>query len=103
MANNLKELDVDVIRKVTKTSSENQIHIVAIKTGEVRKTPQVEQGGIIELEYPPYSGEYEATPTSSDQIFPTKDTSMLDDFTVKATPYSETSTTGTTGYTATIL
>lgn len=89
--NNLKEIEVDVIHKVSEISSENQIHVKRITTGGTEKIPQVSQGGINILTYPAYEGEYEATPTAEEQVFSTEGTSMLSDFTVHATPYSEVS------------
>lgn len=102
MANNLKELDVDVKQKLSNASSETQIHVKTISTGGYQRISQVSQGGITELEYPAYDGEYEATPTSEEQVFATAQTSMLQDFTVHKTPYSEVSN-PEGGYTATIL
>lgn len=102
MANNLKELDVDVQRKIAEASSEAAIHVKAITTGSKQKIKEVSQGGIIELEYPPYEGEYEATPTLEEQVFATKETSMLQDFTVHETPVSEVIN-EQGGYTLTIL
>lgn len=102
MANNLKELDVDVQRTITEASSETSIHIKKVSTGSTQKIKQVSQGGITELEYPAYDGAYEATPSSEEQVFATAQTSMLEDFTVHKTPYSEVSN-PEGGYTATIL
>lgn len=48
----------------------------------------------------PYDGEYEVTPSKSDQILATKNKSMIMDLTVKRVPFYETSNTqgGTTIY-----
>ena len=89
--NRLKELDVDIKRNLKKTSSETNVHIKSISTGFSQNIKQVDQGGIIELEYPAYDGVYEATPTTEEQVFATAEKSMLQDFTVHATPYSEVS------------
>lgn len=49
--------------------------------------------GNIESTYMPsikkYTGDYEVTPTPSEQILETKDKRMLDDVTVRAIPYFE--------------
>lgn len=51
--------------------------------------------------YPYYGGEYEITPSVEQQVLETKDTVMLDDVTVNAVPYYETSNiNGTTVYIA---
>ena len=102
MANNIAQLDVDVKRKVSSISGGTQIHVKTVSTGKTERIAQIDQGGVIELDYPVYDGPYEATPTTEDQVFATKETSMTDDFTVKATPYSEVSN-PEGGYTATIL
>lgn len=52
---------------------------------------------------PIYDGDYEAIPTLDNQIFPTMDKKMIDDFEVKATPMSDVRTVDTDGYTITIL
>lgn len=53
-------------------------------------------------EYPRYTGEYEATPSTQTQIFTTRYTVLSSDFTVNATPYSEVSN-EQGGHTVTIL
>lgn len=51
--------------------------------------------------YPPYTGSYEAIPKVIDQIFPTKKTSLEDDFTVRQITYLRTIN-ESGGYTVTI-
>lgn len=53
-------------------------------------------------DYPNYTGEYEATPTTQNQVFDTKYRTLVSDFTVNATPYSEVSNIYG-GHTVTIL
>lgn len=50
----------------------------------------------------PYDGSYEVTPTSGEQILPTRSKTMRDDLTVHAVPYNET-TNDSGGYTVSIL
>lgn len=56
---------------------------------------------IVRRALPDYEGEYEATPSVSEQVMPTKDRSMLNDFIVHEIPYFETSN-PSGGYTAII-
>ena len=56
---------------------------------------------IVRRDFPNYTGEYEATPTVEEQILPTKNKSMIDDFIVHEIPYFETSN-PSGGYTAII-
>lgn len=56
---------------------------------------------IVRRALPDYEGEYEATPTLEEQVMPTKNRSMLDDFVVHEIPYFETSN-PSGGYTAII-
>ena len=56
---------------------------------------------IIRRDFPNYRGEYEATPSIGEQIFPTKNKSMLDNFVIHEIPYAETSN-PSGGYTAII-
>lgn len=60
--------------------------------------------GMIEIvrhDFPNYEGEYAATPTVEEQILPTKNKSMLDDFVIHEIPYYKTSN-PSGGYTAII-
>ena len=56
---------------------------------------------IIRRDFPNYDGEYEATPSIAEQVLPTKNKSMLEDFVVREIPYAETSN-PSGGYTAII-
>ena len=56
---------------------------------------------IVKRDLPNYEGDYEATPSVREQVFPTKDRSMREDFVVHKIPYFETSN-PSGGYTAII-
>ena len=56
---------------------------------------------IVRRAFPNYEGEYEATPKIEEQILPTKNKSMLDNFVIHEIPYFETSN-PSGGYTAII-
>ena len=63
---------------------------------KVRVTSGVLVGGT------PYTESYEVTPTSGEQVLPTRSKTMRDDLTVHAVPYHET-TNESGGYTVSIL
>ena len=57
--------------------------------------------GVLYGEGIPYTGSYEATPTMSEQVLPTRSKTMRDDVTVHAIPVTQT-TNPSGGYTAII-
>lgn len=85
------------------------IQVVSISTDSVIGIEKISEDNVIALEYVSegsfvsnYDGDYDFTPTTYDQIAPTKSKILKDDILIKATPYAEVSNLSG-GYTATIL
>ena len=73
----------------------------SINSSTVLGTISIGTVEIIRRDFPNYTGEYEAIPMIEEQILPTKNKSMLDNFVVHEIPYFETSN-PSGGYTAII-
>ena len=85
------------------------IKVVSISTDSVIGLDKISEDNILELEYVAegsfvsnYEGSYDFTPSTYDQIAPTKSKILNDDIVIKATPYAEVSN-PSGGYTVTIL
>lgn len=85
MANNLKELDVDILLEEHEVSGDVNIHIAEITSSESRNIVMVDQGGINQWA-PDYEGSYTVTPTQSTQTLPTADKNLAYDITVNPIP-----------------